>query len=136
MGKPDPTDVHVGNRVRQARISAGMSQTKLGDGIDITFQQVQKYEKGRNRIGASRLSKIAEVVGKPVSWFFDGIPAQGDFIRGPATADPMQEMASTRDGQRLAKAFNKISNGASRQAIVRIVEAVANIDPEAVRSAA
>ena len=68
-GPPAAADVHVGQRVRMARVQGGVSQEKLGDAIGLTFQQVQKYEKGTNRIGSSRLVQIAEALGKPVSWF-------------------------------------------------------------------
>src|ERR1700675_2388959 len=71
---PDPTDKHVGSRVRMRRMMLGMSQEKLGDALDLTFQQVQKYEKGTNRIGASRLQHIAHILQVPVSFFFEGLP--------------------------------------------------------------
>ena len=71
---PNPIDKHVGGRVRMQRMALGMSQEKLGDAIGLTFQQVQKYEKGANRISASRLQQIAHVLGVPVTYFFDGAP--------------------------------------------------------------
>src|SRR2546421_12090300 len=71
---PNPTDKHVGGRVRMRRMMLGMSQEKLGDGLGLTFQQVQKYEKGTNRIGASRLQHISRILQVPVSFFFDGAP--------------------------------------------------------------
>src|SRR6059036_637834 len=71
---PNPTDKHVGTRVRMRRMMLGMSQEKLGDALDLTFQQVQKYEKGANRIGASRLQQIAHILQVPVSFFFEGVP--------------------------------------------------------------
>src|SRR6187455_1914404 len=71
---PNPTDKHVGSRVRMRRMMLGMSQEKLGDALGLTFQQVQKYEKGTNRIGASRLQQISEVLQVPVSFFFEGVP--------------------------------------------------------------
>lgn len=75
---PNPIDVHVGQRVRQRRIMLKMSQEKLADSIGLTFQQVQKYEKGRNRIGASRLVQIANALKAPVSLFFEGAPDLSD----------------------------------------------------------
>ena len=72
---PNPIDVHVGNRVRMRRMLVGLSQEKLGDSLKLTFQQVQKYEKGSNRISASRLYQIAQVLGVPVQFFFDDVPA-------------------------------------------------------------
>src|SRR6187431_2424895 len=71
---PNPTDKHVGARVRMRRIMLGMSQEKLGDALGLTFQQVQKYEKGTNRIGASRLQQISDILKVPVSFFFEGAP--------------------------------------------------------------
>src|SRR6476469_8445027 len=71
---PNPTDKHVGSRVRMRRMMLGMSQEKLGDALHLTFQQVQKYEKGTNRIGASRLQQIAHFLQVPVSFFFEGAP--------------------------------------------------------------
>ena len=74
---PNPIDKHVGSRVRMRRMMLGMSQEKLGDSLGLTFQQVQKYEKGTNRIGASRLQQISQILQVPVSFFFDGAPAVG-----------------------------------------------------------
>src|ERR1700749_4595042 len=71
---PNPTDKHVGARVRMRRMMLGMSQEKLGDSLGLTFQQVQKYEKGTNRIGASRLQQISQILQVPVSFFFEGAP--------------------------------------------------------------
>src|SRR6059036_2438198 len=74
---PNPTDKHVGSRVRMRRMMLGMSQEKLGDALGLTFQQVQKYEKGTNRIGASRLQQISLILQVPVSFFFEGVPGPG-----------------------------------------------------------
>src|SRR6201998_3918458 len=71
---PNPTDKHVGSRVRMRRMMLGMSQEKRGDALGLTFQQVQKYEKGTNRIGASRLQQISQILQVPVAFFFDGAP--------------------------------------------------------------
>ena len=71
---PNPIDRHVGSRVRMRRMMLSMSQEKLGDALGLTFQQVQKYEKGTNRIGASRLQQIAHILQVPVSFFFEGAP--------------------------------------------------------------
>jgi transcriptional regulator with XRE-family HTH domain len=70
----NPTDKHVGQRVRMRRLMLGMSQTKLGEALGLTFQQVQKYEKGKNRVGASRLQHISELLQVPVAFFFEGAP--------------------------------------------------------------
>jgi len=74
---PNPVDKHVGSRVRMRRMMLGMSQEKLGNNLGLTFQQVQKYEKGTNRIGASRLQQISHILQVPVSFFFDGAPTVG-----------------------------------------------------------
>src|ERR1700678_1752014 len=71
---PNPIDKHVGSRVRMRRMMLGMSQEKLGDALGLTFQQVQKYEKGTNRIGASRLQQISHILQVPVAFFFEGAP--------------------------------------------------------------
>jgi DNA-binding XRE family transcriptional regulator len=92
-----PMDKHVGARVRMRRMELGMSQATLGIRLGLTFQQVQKYEKGWNRIGASRLSQIAEILEVPVSWFFEG----GEFAKQANAAqgeDPIA-MLSTSDGK-------------------------------------
>src|SRR2546429_4777702 len=102
---PDPVDKHVGNRVRMRRMMLSMSQEKLGDALDLTFQQVQKYEKGTNRIGASRLQHIAQILQVPVSFFFEGGPA-AEGSRGASVASPsyVSDFLATRDGLALAKA--------------------------------
>ena len=74
--QPNPIDIHVGSRVRLRRMMLGMSQEKLGEGLGITFQQIQKYEKGTNRIGASRLQHISHILQVPVAFFFEGAPHQ------------------------------------------------------------
>jgi transcriptional regulator with XRE-family HTH domain len=74
---PDPVDVHVGKRVREHRKSLGLSQTKLGDSIGLTFQQIQKYERGTNRVSASKLWAIANLFDVPISWFFEGLEGAG-----------------------------------------------------------
>src|ERR1700683_2539202 len=87
---PNPTDKHVGSRVRMRRMMLAMSQEKLGDALDLTFQQVQKYEKGTNRIGASRLAQIFHILQVPVSFFFEGAP----MVPLPARADGVEEAPS------------------------------------------
>ena len=81
---PNPIDKHVGSRVRMRRMMLGMSQEKLGDALGLTFQQVQKYEKGTNRIGASRLQQISLILQVPVSFFFEGAPPPPGGVEGSA----------------------------------------------------
>jgi transcriptional regulator with XRE-family HTH domain len=130
---PNPIDKHVGSRVRMRRMMLGMSQEKLGNNLGLTFQQVQKYEKGTNRIGASRLQQISQILQVPVSFFFEGAPTVG----GPARADGMSEAPSpayvsdflaTSDGLALTKAFMRISDSKLRRRIVDLVEQIATCD--------
>jgi transcriptional regulator with XRE-family HTH domain len=130
---PDPTDKHVGSRVRMRRMMLNMSQEKLGDALDLTFQQIQKYEKGTNRIGSSRLQQISNILQVPISYFFAGGPSASgaeDNAAIPAGADPLTELCTTRDGLALARAFNALvlTNPKMARAIVRIVETAAHID--------
>jgi transcriptional regulator with XRE-family HTH domain len=124
---PNPTDKHVGARVRMRRMMLGMSQEKLGDALGLTFQQVQKYEKGANRIGASRLQQIAHILQVPVSFFFEGapsvpgqVPAEG-FAEAPSPAY-VSDFLATSDGLALTKAFMRIKDPKLRRRIVDLVE--------------
>jgi transcriptional regulator with XRE-family HTH domain len=126
---PNPTDKHVGARVRMRRMMLGMSQEKLGDALGLTFQQVQKYEKGANRIGASRLQQIAEVLQVPVSFFFEGAPtAPGQSGAGGLSEAPspayVSDFLATSDGLALTKAFMRIKNPKLRRRIVELVEQI------------
>jgi transcriptional regulator with XRE-family HTH domain len=122
---PNPIDKHVGSRVRMRRMMLGMSQEKLGDALDLTFQQVQKYEKGTNRIGASRLQQISLILQVPVSFFFEGAPAPPGSPGGLAegvSPEYVQATLSTSDGLALVKAFSKIENARLRRRVVDLVE--------------
>ena len=118
---PNPTDVTVGKNIRFYRLAARLSQTALGDKIGVTFQQVQKYEKGTNRVGASRLSQIGAALGVPLIKLFDGVSASGDKASGRSPTELIAEPSAFR----LASAFAEISNVALRHSIVRLVEDVA-----------
>jgi transcriptional regulator with XRE-family HTH domain len=120
--KTNPVDVHVGARVRQARLMRGMSQEKLGDALKLTFQQVQKYEKGTNRIGASRLSEISTILQRPIAWFYEGIAGN---IVATNTDDPFQQLAVSHNGLALARAWNAIDDAGMRAAVLAVVEAAA-----------
>jgi transcriptional regulator with XRE-family HTH domain len=124
---PDPHRQHVGSRVRMRRIMLDMSQTTLGDGLGISFQQVQKYENGMNRIGASRLQHIAQILQVPVAFFFDGVPhvpAAHTSRNLPPSSDPLTDFTATCEGLALAKAFMRISNIQVRRRIVDLVERI------------
>ena len=128
---PNPIDKHVGGRVRMQRMLLGMSQEKLGDAIGLTFQQVQKYEKGANRVSASRLQQISDVLGVPVTFFFDDAPGglQRTASRDDAPSpDILTDFLSTSDGLALAKAFTRIKRAKVRRGIVRLVEEITGDD--------
>ena len=111
---PNPIDKHVGSRVRMRRMMLGMSQEKLGDALGLTFQQVQKYEKGTNRIGASRLQQISLILQVPVSFFFEGAPpppgSARRLCRGAHRPAYVTDFSRPADGLALAKAFMRIEN--------------------------
>ena len=126
---PNPTDKHVGARVRMRRMMLGMSQEKLGDALGLTFQQVQKYEKGANRIGASRLQQISNILQVPVSFFFEGAPnapgqPRSEFAEAPSPAY-VSDFLATSDGLALTKAFMGIKDAKLRRKIVDLVEQIA-----------
>src|SRR5277367_2119469 len=127
---PNPTDKHVGSRVRMRRIMLEMSQEKLAAPLDLTFQQVQKYEKGTNRIGASRLQQIAQILQVPVSFFFEGAPAAQTIGRQKGSAEApspayVSDFFATSDGLALTKAFMQIRDGKLRRRVVDLVEQIA-----------
>ena len=128
---PNPIDKHVGSRVRMRRMMLGMSQETLGDALGLTFQQVQKYEKGTNRIGASRLQQIAQILQVQVSFFFEGAPHSpghgGGMSEAPSPAY-VADFLATADGLSLTKAFMRIKSSKLRRRIVDLVEQIAGID--------
>jgi len=127
---PNPIDKHVGSRVRMRRMMLSMSQEKLGDALGLTFQQVQKYEKGTNRIGASRLQQISNILQVPVSFFFEGAPHlpghhhAGGMGEAPSPAY-VSDFLATSDGLSLTKSFMRIKSGKLRRRIVDLVEQIA-----------
>jgi transcriptional regulator with XRE-family HTH domain len=128
---PNPIDKHVGSRVRMRRMMLSMSQEKLGDALGLTFQQVQKYEKGTNRIGASRLQQIAHILQVPVSFFFEGAPHSPGQTHGLGEAPSpayVSDFLATSDGLSLTKAFMRIKNSKLRRRIVDLVEQIAGED--------
>ena len=130
-GKPNPVDVHVGSRVRLRRTLLGMSQEKLGEAIGLTFQQVQKYERGANRIGASRLFDLSRVLTVPVSYFFEDMsddvaassPGQ---MRGivPETGDYEPDPMAKRETLELVRAYYKISDPHVRKRLFEMTKAL------------
>src|SRR5262245_56733470 len=109
---PNPVDKHVGSRVRMRRLMLNLSQEKLGDALGLTFQQIQKYEKGTNRIGASRLQQISGILQVPVAFFFEGAPRMagegGKSFTGAPSPAFVSEFLATSEGLALMKAFSDI----------------------------
>ena len=122
--KPDLIDVEVGQRIRIQRLAAGLSQSELADRIGVTFQQVQKYEKGMNRVGAGRLTKIARVLSVPIGSFFDG-REEIEQVELQGFESPLAAMAQPY-AYRLLRAYAAISDPDLRQTIVEFVERTAN----------
>ena len=124
---PNPVDKYVGSRVRMRRIMLGMSQEKLGDALGLTFQQIQKYEKGTNRVGASRILQIAEVLQVPVSFLFEGGPSGsgGDGFGGTIAPTYVSDFLATSEGLALTRAFTRINDSKLRRSIVDLVERIA-----------
>src|ERR1700675_3073178 len=128
---PNPIDKHVGSRVRMRRMMLSMSQEKLGDALGLTFQQVQKYEKGANRIGASRLQQISNILQVPVAFFFEGAPNAPGHTDGMSEAPSpayVSDFLATSDGLALTKAFMGIKDAKLRRRIVDLVEQIASSD--------
>ena len=116
---PDPIDVHVGSKIRERRLVLGMSQEALGDRLRISFQQLQKYERGANRVSASTLHRLTQILDAPISYFFDGAPIDGD--RAPTDSERMPK----REELELMRDFAMIGDRRVRDRIRRLVGAIA-----------
>lgn len=127
--KPDPIDIHVGSRIRLRRNMLSMSQEKLGEKLGITFQQIQKYEKGINRVGASRLQAIAEIMTVPVSYFFEDAPSHNKVDGFSETDTTYLNFCSSNEGIQLMRAFTNINDAKVRRKIVDLAKALASEDP-------
>jgi DNA-binding XRE family transcriptional regulator len=135
---PNPIDRHVGSRVRMRRVMLGMSQEKLGDALGLTFQQVQKYEKGTNRIGASRLQQISRTLDVPPAFFFEGAPSfeamtnpepgHMGYFSEDSNATYVADFLSTPEGLHLNLAFARIHDPKVRKRIVDLVSSLAGDD--------
>src|SRR4026208_2178752 len=122
---PDPVDRHVGARIRMRRLMLKISQTQLGDALGLSFQQLEKYEKGSNRVGASRLQHIASILQVPVSFFFEEVPVNRSEpapISDAPSPESVTALLSTTDGLKLIRAFTSIKNTKIRRCIVQLVE--------------
>jgi transcriptional regulator with XRE-family HTH domain len=127
----NPVDGQVGNRVRLRRMLVGMSQERLGEHLGLTFQQVQKYEKGVNRIGAGRLYQVAQILGVPINYFYEGVIEQSaESIRnGDSSTPPVMEFLSSGEGLQLTLAFMRIKDSKVRKRVVDLVKSLAE-EPE------
>ena len=130
--RPNPIDIHVGSRVRLRRMLLGVSQERLGDQLGLTFQQIQKYEKGINRIGASRLFYLSKTLGVPIEYFYEDAPQESLVIaENPSEfvdktgENTVFEFLSSREGLELNKAFVKIGDARIRRTIVELVRNLA-----------
>ncbi len=144
--RPSPIDVHVGSRIRLRRTLMGMSQERLGESLGLTFQQVQKYERGVNRVGASRLFDLSRVLDVPISFFFDDMPEplvnvyggqsgaiagrrNYDFAEAPASFGAADdESMNRRETLDLVRAYYRITDGAVRK---RVFDLIKSLAPEA-----
>ncbi len=122
---PNPIDVHVGSRVRARRQVLGMSQEKLGNALGLTFQQVQKYEKGTNRVGASRLQHLARILQVSIGHFFEGAPGQLKAKGNAPSSAFVSDFVTSTEGLTLAKAFTQIKDAKVRHHIVKLVGEIA-----------
>jgi transcriptional regulator with XRE-family HTH domain len=118
---PDPVDVHVGQRLRLRRSIMGVSQTQLAEKVGLTFQAVQKYERGENRVSASRLYQFAQILGVPVAYFFDELPAT-DGSREPASRRPEWLDLSQQEIHEILRAFSNIRHHRLRRSLIRTIK--------------
>jgi transcriptional regulator with XRE-family HTH domain len=135
--QPSSIDAHVGSRVRLRRMLIGMSQEKLGELLGLTFQQVQKYEKGANRIGASRLYDISTILNVPVQYFFEDLPqATNSGMNGHGMSEPDREpmvmdFVSSTEGLQLIRSYTKVMDPRVRKRILELVKSLGGEEEEA-----
>jgi transcriptional regulator with XRE-family HTH domain len=120
--KPRPEDIHVGSRVRYRRMIIGMSQEKLGEKMNLTFQQIQKYEKGTNRIGASRLFQLSKILNVEIGYFFEGLDNNASAIDDAEYE--LRSIMSSKEGLALVRAFQSIPTDAMRWQLVNVARAL------------
>ena len=129
---PNPVDIHVGRRVRLRRTLVGMSQGNLGEAVGLTFQQIQKYERGANRIGSSRLFHLSQILDVPVSFFFDdmppldpdALPGLGEQKQAEFKPDPLVK----RETLELVRAYYKITDPGARKRLFELTKAIAKME--------
>lgn len=126
MSTRTPTDIdkHVGARLRLRRAHLKLSQSDLGNKLGVTFQQIQKYERGTNRVGASRLFHVGRVLKVPVAYFFEGLDDQGVTALDEETADKVYEFIASPDGLTLASAFAEVKDQKVRRSLIELVRSL------------
>lgn len=128
--RPNSADIQVGESIRTHRLIAGMSQSELANRLGVSFQQVQKYEKGVNRVGAGRLPQIAKIFGVPIGALFD---ANADTSRGESSGATPIKLIPDRNSLKLLTAFGDIAHGRIRHSLVGLVDAIAKATPKTQR---
>jgi transcriptional regulator with XRE-family HTH domain len=121
----DPRDAEIGRRIRALRLERGLSQTELGNFLGVTFQQIQKYEKGSNRVAAARLERVAELLGVPITFFYTGPEAIGPRTGSVDSVNAGLEFLETAGAVRLVRAYSKIHDPSMRRALVELTERIA-----------
>jgi transcriptional regulator with XRE-family HTH domain len=122
---PQPLDAQIGARMRLRRISMKMNQESLADALGVTFQQVQKYENGKNRVSASRLQAVADVLDVPITYFFDGSGSSKAGGGNASTHDDVVKLLQTRDAIRMARAYSAITDARLRVGVLHLAESIA-----------
>jgi transcriptional regulator with XRE-family HTH domain len=132
----NPIDAHVGNRMRLRRMLIGLSQERMGEMLGLTFQQVQKYEKGVNRIGAGRLYQIADILSVPVAYFYEGFVGDGanpHAANDDTATKPVMEFLSSGEGLQLTLAFMRIKDGKVRKRVIDLIKSLSDgVEPPTV----
>ena len=135
-GVPDPVDIHVGGRVRLRRTQLGLSQKKLGEAVGLTFQQIQKYERGANRIGASRIYDLSQLLDVPVSFFYDDMSEEvkdRNAVDGSGAPDDVKvekDRLTRRETLELVRAYYKVDNFSVRKRVFELVKSLAKAEAE------
>ena len=132
--QPNPVDIHVGKLIRSCRVQAGISQEKLGAVLGITFQQIQKYEKGVNRVSASRMQAIASTLGVTPAYFFDGLPADGGAPSSQVTT--AAHFLATREGAEILALWPSIQAAGGTETVLQLMRLVARRELRTAREAA
>ena len=131
-----PIDAYVGGKIKLRRAVVGMSQTELANRLGITFQQVQKYEKGSNRVSASRLYQMAQILGVPVQFFFEDVSEISDIdsseVSGASETGEIMDFLNSSEGVQLNRAFNEIASASVRRRVIDLVKSIAGHDADSI----